>query len=194
VGGAFASVVLAAALSCALASGASGATVVATTNSVSAAMPNPGGTRIITTVAPRGRVTDVDLSIRLNHNFDRDIIVALRAPNGAYVTLANSRPGDASNATPDNYGSGATSCSGTQTTFNDQAALKLTSAVPPFAGSFVPENPLATLNGSPSNGRWETYLFDTNGIGVGTAAGTLYCASLVINYTPVKKKKKKKKK
>jgi hypothetical protein len=156
-------------------------------------MPNPGGTRILASIPVRGKVLDVNYSVRISHNHDPDLIIALRAPNGTYVTLANSRGGTV-DATNNNYGSGATSCAGTQTTFDDQAGIAFSTAGAPFAGSFIPETPLSALNGSPTLGSWEVYLYDTNAIGIGSPAGTLHCSTLKVDYQPLKKKKKKKKK
>jgi subtilisin-like proprotein convertase family protein len=167
-------------------------TFVSSTGSVNAGMPNPGGTRIFTDVPAKGKVTDVNVSVRISHQYDPDLLLVLRAPNGAYVTLANSRGGTVQ-ATNNDYGSGAASCSGTQTTFDDAAAGSISTAPAPFNGALTPETPLSALNGSSVKGRWETLLYDTNGIGVGTAAGTLHCATLVVEYKPIKKKKKKKK-
>ena len=174
-----------------LAPSAYGLTHVLSTGSVNAGMPNPGGTRIFSDIPLRGKVTDVNVSVRISHQYDPDLLIVLRAPNGTYVTLANSRGGPVQ-ATNNDYGSGAASCSGTQTTFDDAAAASITTSPAPFNGSVRPESPLSALNGASLQGRWETYLYDTNAIGVGTAAGTVHCATTTIQYTPTKKKKKKK--
>ena len=187
------SVAIAAAATAAFVPGASALTFVTSTGSVNAGMPNPGGTRIFTDIPMRGKVTDVNISVRISHQYDPDLLIVLRAPNGGYVTLANSRGGTVQ-ATNNDYGSGDPSCSGTQTTFDDSAGASITTAPAPFAGSFTPESPLSVLNGASLRGRWETYLYDTNAIGVGTAAGTVHCATTTIQYKPTKKKKKKGKK
>jgi hypothetical protein len=182
---------IAAAATAAFAPSAFALTFVTSTGSVNAGMPNPGGTRIFTDIPARGKVTDVNVSVRISHQYDPDLLIVLRAPNGTYVTLANARGGFIQ-ATNNDYGSGSASCSGTQTTFDDAATASITTAPAPFNGSVKPESPLAALNGGNFQGRWETYLYDTNAIGVGTAAGTVHCATTTIQYKPTKKKKKKK--
>ena len=183
----------AAAVGAILAPSAFGLTFVSSTGSVNAGMPNPGGTRIFTNIPARGKVTDVNVSVRISHQYDPDLLIVLRAPNGSYVTLANGRGGTVQ-ATNNDYGSGAPSCSGTQTTFDDAATASIATTPAPFNGSVKPESPLSALNGSSLRGRWETYLYDTNAIGVGSAAGTVHCATTTIQYTPTKKKHKKGKK
>lgn len=185
--------VLATAATAALAPSASALTFVSSTGSVNAGMPNPGGTRIFTDIPVRGKVTDVNVSVRISHQYDPDLLIVLRAPNGAYVTLANARGGFVQ-ATNNDYGSGPASCSGTQTTFDDAATASITTAPAPFNGSVKPDSPLSLANGSSLRGRWETYLYDTNAIGVGVAAGTVHCATTTYQYKPTKKKKKKGKK
>jgi hypothetical protein len=175
-----------------LAQNASAVSLVSSTGSVNAGMSNPGVTRVLTDIPVSGRITDLNVSVRISHTYDPDLLIAIRPPGGTYVVLSNSRGGFVQ-ATNDDYGSGAASCSGTQTTFDDSASTPIGAAAAPFNGSFVPEQPLAGVNGSPTLGRWELYLYDTNAIGPGVAAGTLHCATLTVNYTPLKKKKKKKK-
>ena len=160
-----------------------------TTGSISSALPNPGVARFVLGVGQKGKVTDVNVSVRIGHTHDPDLSIVLRAPSGRYVNLATNLGTPGAGSGNDNYGGAAASCSGQQTTFDDQAATAITSAVPPFAGAFRPEQPLSSLNGSQVRGNWELYVIDSEAVSVnGATPGALYCASLRIAYKPAKKK------
>ncbi len=118
-----------------------------------------------------GAVSDVDVSVRLNHTFDGDLVISLIAPDGTEVTLSNRRGGGG-----DNFGTGANSCAGTPTVFDDAAAAPISSGTAPFAGSFRPDQPLSALNGRPTAGTWKLRIADQAGLDV----GTLFCWSLRI--------------
>jgi hypothetical protein len=169
---------------------AQAATLTATTGSIAQTLPNPGGFISPTIVKTRGKVRDVNASVRIGHDYDPDLILTLRSPSGRYVTLANGRGGNVQ-ATNNDYGSGATSCAGTQTTFDDEAATPFALAPAPWPGSFKPEEPLSGLDGTEIKGRWEFYILDTQAITVGANPGTLYCLTMVVDFKPTKKKKKK---
>ncbi|HEX2062215.1 MAG TPA: M36 family metallopeptidase [Thermoanaerobaculia bacterium] len=123
-------------------------------------------------VTGSGAVGRIRASLRLNHTFDGDLVIRLVAPNGASVILANSRGGSG-----DNFGSGATDCSGTPTTFDDAAATAISGGIAPFAGTFRPDQPLSGLNGLEMNGVWKLRISDIGDLDLGTA----YCATLEIN-------------
>jgi Proprotein convertase P-domain len=86
------------------------------------------------------------------------------------------------------YGSGATDCTGTFTVFDDAAATPINAgpptAVPPFASSFRPQQPLSALKGSRTKGRWQLAVSDDDA----TVVGTLGCWQLTIS-SKVKKKR-----
>ena len=109
--------------------------------------------------------------VRLNHTFDADLVLSLIAPNGQTVLLSNRRGGSG-----DNYGSGANDCTGTFTVFDDLAATPIAAGVPPFAGTFKPEQPLAALFGGPIDGQWKLRVADAQG----GDTGTLGCFKLTI--------------
>lgn len=122
-------------------------------------------------VPDAGAVTDVNVRVRLNHTFDGDLVIDLVGPDGTVVTLANKRGGSG-----DDYGSGATDCSGTPTVFDDAAVTPIASGVAPFAGTFKPDQPLSAFNGKPSAGTWKLRVSDTAALDV----GTIYCFQLEI--------------
>ncbi len=124
------------------------------------------------TVPNTGAVGDVNVSVRLNHTFDGDLQLRLIAPDGTIVNLANNR-----GVGGDNFGTGANDCSGTPTRFDDSAATPISAGVPPFAGTFRPETPLATLHGKEMNGVWKLRVSDTANLD----QGTIGCVTLEIS-------------
>ncbi len=119
-----------------------------------------------------GTVTDVNLRLRANHTFDADLEVTLEAPDGTTTTLVM----DDNGGSGDNLGSGATDCSGTKTIFDDEALTSITAGAAPFAGSFIPLNPLANMDGQTATGNWTLRINDD----LGGDSGTLFCWELEI--------------
>lgn len=91
-------------------------------------------------------ITDVDVTLDLTHTFDSDLRITLIAPDATSVLLVSER-GDSG----DNF---------SNTTFDDQAAMAISSGSPPFSGSYRPEQPLSTLNGGSPNGKWQLQIVD----------------------------------
>jgi subtilisin-like proprotein convertase family protein len=128
----------------------------------------------------RSKVKDVNVGVRITHTYNQDIDLSLTAPNGASVDLSsdNGAPGD------DDYGSGSDSCSGTLTVFNDEAETSIEDGTSPFAGQFVPEEPLSKVDGSKLKGTWRLTVVDDV---PDFDDGTLHCAELEIKYRKKKK-------
>ncbi len=124
------------------------------------------------TVADVMTLTDVNVSFRINHTFDGDLVISLVHPDNTVVPLVTNR---GSNGV--NFGSGAQDCAGTPTVMDDQAATAISAGTASFVGSFRPESPLSALNGKPSNGTWNLRIQDTAGQDV----GTVYCVKLELN-------------
>jgi len=122
-------------------------------------------------VPDAGLVSDVNVSVRLNHTFDGDITMSLVAPDGTIVPLAIQRGGSG-----DNYGTGANDCSGSPTIFDDSAATAISAGTAPFAGSFRPESPLSAMNGRASDGVWKLRVTDS----FAQDTGTIGCVQLQI--------------
>lgn len=129
----------------------------------------------IAAIADVGAVADANLRVRLNHTFDGDLVLSAQSPDGAAVTLANRR-----GSSGDNFGSGATDCTGTFTTFDDAAGTPIGAGTAPFAGSFQPDSPLSGLIGRPVAGNWS---FKINDAASGDS-GTLFCWQLEITRNP----------
>jgi subtilisin-like proprotein convertase family protein len=135
-------------------------------------------------IPARATITDVKVDVRLDHNFDADVEVHLASPRG--VILLSRDIGGAG----DNYGSGATSCAGTPTTFDSKAATPIAAGTAPFVGTFAPQGSLAVLNGLKgivASMPWTLEVSDDESVDT----GTLYCWNLTVQYrTPPKKKRK----
>ena len=153
--------------------GALGAPVTANYSSggLATAIPDVSTIEVPLTVSDVGAIADVNVRVRLNHTWDGDLILTLVHPDGTTVTLSNRRAGEG-----DNYGSGANSCAGTFTVFDDAAATAISAGSAPFAGTFRPEVALSALNGKPSNGTWKLRIQDA----AAQDTGTLGCWELQI--------------
>ncbi len=115
----------------------------------------------------------VAVSLHITHSFDADLKFELIAPDGTRVKLSDTHGGSG-----DNYGVACTPLS-SRTTFDDEAALPISAAVPPFVGTFKPDEPLARLAGrfgTNLNGVWRLHLVDQFRQDV----GTLQCWSLIL--------------
>ncbi len=116
-------------------------------------------------VPNRGKIKDVDVRVRLNHTNDGDVFLALVSPAGKTVNLTSDN-GDGGA----DFGTGPNNCNGTPTIFNDEAATSITDpgALPPFAGRFMPEEPLSRFDGRRVHGTWSLVVGDDNSPDTGT--------------------------
>lgn len=149
-------------------------TVTANYSTGGVAVPIPDLTTIESpiTVVDTGVVADVNVRIRLNHTFDGDLDIFLVGPDNTTIELSTDNGGAG-----DNFGAGATDCTGTFTVFDDAAASSIVGAIAPFAGSFRPEQPLSAFNGKSLAGTWKLRITDDAGADV----GTLFCWELQIS-------------
>ncbi len=94
----------------------------------------------------------VSVCVNLEHAYDADVELRLKAPNGTIMELSTDNGGGG-----DNY---------TNTCFTPIAATPITSGVAPFTGDFQPEGVWTDLNGSNINGTWTLEIADDqNGFG-----------------------------
>jgi subtilisin-like proprotein convertase family protein len=124
------------------------------------------------TAKRKGKVKDVEVAVRITHAFDRDLDIYLVSPRAKFVQLSADNGG-----TGNNYGSGAADCTGTFTVFDDAAPTPITAALPPFVGSFKPQEPLSTVKGAKAKGDWQLLVSDDDA----TITGTLNCWQLTIS-------------
>ncbi len=101
-------------------------------------------------------VGKITVSVYLTAQTDAGLSLRLISPSGTSVILSQFNGG-----TNADYGSGCGS--GSETTFDDAAAVPITSATPPYLGSFQPQQPLSVfnlLNGTNLNGTWTLQVLD----------------------------------
>jgi subtilisin-like proprotein convertase family protein len=151
-------------------------TVSYSTGDIAVAIPDatsagPGTVDVPLAVTSEGTVLRVAASVRLDHTFDDDLSISLISPTGTTVALSHRNGGSG-----DDYGSGANDCSGTPTGFNDLVATSIVSGAAPFAGSFLPQEPLSAFSGEAQEGGWKLRIAD-----LATAdTGTVGCVRLKI--------------
>ncbi len=100
-----------------------------------------------------GTVNDVNVTLDITHTFDNDLDIFLIGPGGVRVELTTDNGGS-----NDNF---------TATTFDDEAAIPVTSGTGPFAGTFRPEGSLSLFDGINPNGFWFLEITDDLGGDVG---------------------------
>ena len=124
---------------------------------------DPTGVDIPITISDTGAITDVNVSVRLNHTFDGDLAMTLIAPDNTSIPLVTNR-----GSSGQNFGSGTNDCSGTSTVFDDSAATAISAGGAPYAGSFRPESVLSALNGKNLTGTWKLHIVDSGPADTGT--------------------------
>jgi hypothetical protein len=129
---------------------------------------------------PRGKIKDVNVGVRIQHPFAKDVEVYLASPRGV-INLAHDVGGDGNN-----YGAGPASCAGTFTIFDSNTPTRIDTAglQAPFAGFFAPMESLGLLGGlgdkKATNAAWSLLVEDDDNM---HQAGTLECWFLQIKTT-----------
>jgi hypothetical protein len=129
---------------------------------------------------PRGKIKDVNVGVRAQHPFAKDLEFYLATPRGV-INLSHDVGGEGNN-----YGAGPASCAGTFTTFDSDTPTSI--AAPglqaPFAGFFAPLESLDLLSGlgdkKATNARWSLLAEDDDNT---HPAGTLECWYMTIKTT-----------
>jgi subtilisin family serine protease/subtilisin-like proprotein convertase family protein len=111
-------------------------------------------------------VAQVRVQVNITYPDDSDLYIHLQAPDGTDVVLASRRGWNGANLQG--------------TTFSDQAATPVASALAPLAGVYQPEAPLASFGGKAAQGTWKLWVENWGG----SAAGTLNNWSLTITGAP----------
>jgi hypothetical protein len=129
---------------------------------------------------PRGKIKDVNVGVRIQHPFAKDLEVYLASPRGV-INLSHDVGGDGNN-----YGAGPASCAGTFTIFDSSTPTRIDTPglQAPFAGFFAPLESLGLLNGlgdkKATNAAWSLLVEDDDNT---HPAGTLECWFLQIKTT-----------
>jgi hypothetical protein len=133
---------------------------------------------------PRGKIKHVNVGVRIQHPFDKDVEVYLASPRGV-INLVHDVGGDGHN-----YGAGPASCAGTFTIFDSNTPTRIDTPglQAPFAGFFAPMESLGLLNGlgdkKATNASWSLLAEDDDNT---NPAGTLACWFLQIKTTNPRK-------
>jgi len=111
-----------------------------------------------------GEITDVNVTLDIDHTWDEDVEVILIAPNGTQVQLFSFVGGSG-----DDFDN---------TTLDDEASTPIASGSAPFSGSYIPASALAAFDGLSPNGTWTLRVIDN---WIGLDSGTLNAWSLQIS-------------
>lgn len=115
---------------------------------------NSEGVNSIINVSQPKTVTKVVVEVNISHSYVSDLALTLISPNGISILLSVSNGSDGNNYT--------------NTTFDDDAAVSIGDASPPFTGTFIPEIPLDYVNGIESSGNWVLNVVDSGVADTGT--------------------------
>jgi len=107
-------------------------------------------------------ISDIQVQIRINHTYDRDLALALQHPDGSEVLLVNRRGGNRND-----FGTGDCG-SAVYTVLDQSAADSIADGTAPFAGAYRPESTLELFNGKPLNGTWRLRMTDFESLDTGT--------------------------
>ena len=94
-------------------------------------------------------ISDVNIQLDITHTWTNDLTITIKSPAGTVVELTSINGGSG-----DNY---------TNTLFDDEAGSSISSASPPFTGSFTPEQSLSMFDGESSLGVWTLTVIDDAG-------------------------------
>jgi subtilisin-like proprotein convertase family protein len=97
-------------------------------------------------------IADINVTVNLFHTYDGDLQIKLVGPDNTEVILSNENGGAGSNYT--------------DTVFDDDASVNISSGSAPFTGSYIPDGDLNDFNGLSSAGNWKLVITDNyNGDG-----------------------------
>lgn len=112
-------------------------------------------TLVVPTVVPAsGLISDLNVTLSINHSWDGDLDISLIAPDGTTTVDLTSDNG----ASGDHY---------INTTFDDTAAVAVIDASPPYNGTFKPEGTLSVFNGLDQAGTWTLLIQDDKAFDAG---------------------------
>ncbi len=92
------------------------------------------------------QLIDVNVTIDIEHSWISDLTISLESPTGTIVTLTSNNGGNGQNYSI--------------TVFDDDATTPITSATPPYDGTYIPEEALSVFNGESVQGDWTLTVID----------------------------------
>lgn len=102
-------------------------------------------------------ISDLNVSVSINHTYTADLKLALEAPNGQRIWLARNVGGPG-----DNF---------LGTVFDDESEQGIAQGQGPFSGFFRPDESLAAFDGLDANGDWKLIVVDEAGGDIGQING-----------------------
>ena len=112
-----------------------------------------GGAITADTMAPATveipvKVSNLTVTLDIDHSFAENLDVALFSPDGTFLDLFSGVGGAGQNFH--------------QTVLSDRAPISIAAGTAPFTGTFQPLNPLAAFDGGTFNGQWFLLIANTN--------------------------------
>ena len=104
-------------------------------------------TAIEVPITQGGVITDINVSVDIEHTWVSDLTLKLESPSGKIVTLIARKGGSGDNMQ--------------DTLFDDEATISGSAGRAPFTGSFTPQSPLSTFDGDRSEGTWVLSVTDS---------------------------------
>jgi len=99
-------------------------------------------------------ISDINVKLNITHTWDSDLYITIKSPWGTSIVLSNRRGGSG-----DNF---------SNTIFDDEAAVPISSGVAPFAGSYRPDGLLSTFDNRNARGTWTLSVADRGWGDIGT--------------------------
>ena len=144
------------------------------TGNISTVLTDTATTNSQLFVPARGAIIDISLRLRIAHPRLADLDIQLISPDGTPLKVLY-RVGGASA----DFGAGNASCTGSLTTFDDDATTSILGGASPYLGVYRPDGRLSSFHGRGANGIWTLRITDHSS----TQVGTLYCWELVMRHT-----------
>jgi hypothetical protein len=135
---------------------------------------------VVKKLNPRGKIKDVNVSVRISHPFATDLEIYLATPRGV-LNMSHDVGGNGNN-----YGNGFPGCAGGLTTFDSQTPTSIGTPglQAPFVGFYAPLQSLNWLNGlgnkKATNAAWSLLVMDDNNM---HGTGTVDCFKLTVRAT-----------
>jgi subtilisin-like proprotein convertase family protein len=176
------------------AAGAEAKVKIFSSGNLSLQIPEPAGVQAFPISSPirvkaKGKIKDVNVSVRIAIPDDRDLELVVVGPTFKGSNLKGN--GFLNSPKGPDFGAGPAGCAGTPTVFDSQATTSILQGQPPFLGPFAPETTLNAFRGGQLKGRWALELLDHfpgNIDGSAGSPGVLNCWKLTIRYKPAKRR------
>ena len=133
--------------------------------------PNSGTvtTSVISATSANFSISDINVTLNVDHSWMSDMDIYLKSPNGTVVELTT--------------GNGSSSDGYINTVFDDAAGTAITGGSYPFTGTYSPEGSLADFNGEESYGDWTLTITDqANGDGGNLNSWSIEVTGAEIHY------------